>query len=146
MATTKAPVTGAEATAWIDEYLAALPPDQASALQALRVTIAVAAPAAIEALSYGVPAFRYRGRPLVAYAAAKTHCSFFPMGSAVIEAHRSELAGFDLSKGTIRFTPDHPLPDALVAAMVGDRVAALDAARARRPAAPATGTGGTSSP
>jgi uncharacterized protein YdhG (YjbR/CyaY superfamily) len=60
--------------------------------------------------------------------AAKAHCSFFPMNPAVIDAHRSELAGFDTAKGTIRFTPDHSIPDALVTAIVHDRMAEMDAA------------------
>ena len=121
----------AEATVWIDAYLAALPADQRAALQSLRETIAAAAPEAVEAVSYGLPAFRYRGRPLVWYLAAKNHCSLFPR-AAVIDAHRAELADFDLAKGTIRFTPDHPLPKDLVTGMVRDCVAQVNAAAARK--------------
>ncbi len=61
------PATAVAATAWIDAYLAALSPDKRAALQALRETIAAAAPEAVEAVSYGAPAFRYRGRQLVSY-------------------------------------------------------------------------------
>ena len=118
----------AEATARIDASLAALPADQRAALQSLRATIAAAAPEAVEAISYAAPAFRYRGRPLVSYAAAKRHCSLFPMSPAVLEAHRPELDGFDTAKGTIRFTPDRPIPSEVVRAIVRDRIAELDAA------------------
>jgi uncharacterized protein YdhG (YjbR/CyaY superfamily) len=117
----------AEATKTIDATLAALPADQRSALQSLRAMIAAAAPAAVEAISYGTPAFRYRGRPLVSYAAAKAHCSFFPMSPAVIDAHRELLTGFDTAKGTIRFTPEHPIPKMVVATLVRARLAELDA-------------------
>lgn len=120
------PDASAGASAWIDAYLASLPAGQRAALQDLRETIAGAAPMAVEAISYGIPAFRYRGRPLVWYVAAKAHCSFFPTAE-VIDAHRAELAGFGLSKGTIRFTPDRPLPKDLVATIVRDRVTQLDA-------------------
>jgi uncharacterized protein YdhG (YjbR/CyaY superfamily) len=116
------------AIAQIDAMLAALPDDQRMALQALRETIAAAAPDAVEALSYGAPAFRYKGRPLVAYSAAKAHCSFFPMGPSQIDAHREELAGFDTAKGTIRFTPSAPIPPDLVARIVRGRMAELDGA------------------
>jgi uncharacterized protein YdhG (YjbR/CyaY superfamily) len=121
----------AEASAWIDAYLAALPHDQAIALAHLREVVRRAAPAAVEGISYGLPAFRLRGRPLVAYHAAKRHCAFFPMGSSVIEAHRPDLEAFDLSKGTIRFSPERPIPDALVEAMVGERVRTIEAAGGR---------------
>ena len=114
----------AVARAWIDAYLAALPADQRAVLQSLRETIAAAAPEAVEAISYGMPAFRYRGRGLVWYLAAKAHCSLFPT-AATIDAHRAELADFSLSKGTIRFTPAHPLPKDLVATLVRDRMAQI---------------------
>lgn len=115
-----------EATARIDATLAALPADQRAALQALRGQIAAAAPEAVEAISYGAPAFRYHGRPLVSYAAAKAHCSLFPMSPAVVDAHRGELGGYDTAKGTIRFTPRHPLPEDLVARIVRARMAEID--------------------
>jgi uncharacterized protein YdhG (YjbR/CyaY superfamily) len=115
------------ATAQIDARLAALPADQRAALQTLRQRIAAAAPAAEEAISYGMPAFRYHGRSLVSYAAFKAHCSFFPMSSALIEGHRDELAGFATAKGTLRFTPAHPLPNDLVERIVRERMAQIDA-------------------
>lgn len=110
----------------IDAMLAAMPEDQRTALQSLRETIAAAAPEAVEGLSYGVPAFRYQGRPLVAYSAAKRHCSFFPMGPTMIEAHRDELVGFDTAKGTIRFTAANPIPPDLVTRIVRGRIAEID--------------------
>ncbi len=110
----------------IDAMLAALPDDQRAALQSLREIIAAAAPEAVEGVSYGVPAFRYKGRPLVAYSAAKGHCSLFPMGPSMIEAHRDELAAFDTAKGTIRFTPATPIPPELVTRIVRGRIAEID--------------------
>lgn len=123
----KARTTHAAATAHIDAYLATLPDDMRDALENLRRTIQAAAPDAIEAISYGAPAFEYRGRPLVAYRAAKAHCAFYPMNPAVIEAHRDELRAYDTAKGTIRFTPQAPLPDTLVTKLVKARVADVDA-------------------
>ena len=129
--TTKAELAAADAAAAasadIDRHLAALPSDVRGALQALRETIAAAAPDAVEAISYGAPAFRYRGRPLVSYGAAKTHCSFFPMSPDVLGAHSAELGGFDMAKGTVRFTSDRPLPASVVVAIVRDRMAQIDA-------------------
>jgi uncharacterized protein YdhG (YjbR/CyaY superfamily) len=112
----------------VDGFLAGLPEDQRQALEALRRTIAAAAPGAVEGIGYGVPAFKYRGRPLVSFGAGKSHCSFYVQSPAVMDAHRDELAGLDTSKGTIRFAPDEPLPAALVTKLVRARIAETDAA------------------
>ena len=117
----------ATATAQIEATLAALPADQRAALQALRETIATAAPEAVETISYGMPAFRYRGRALVSYAAFKAHCSFFPMSAELIGKYRDELAGFATAKGTLRFTPEYRIPEALVERIVRERMAQIDA-------------------
>jgi uncharacterized protein YdhG (YjbR/CyaY superfamily) len=111
----------------VDDYLAALPPDQREALEHVRATIRAAAPDATEAISYGMPAFKQDGRGLVGYAAFKVHCSLFPMSSTVIADLAGELAGYVTSKGTIRFTPGEPLPDALITRIVHARLAELAA-------------------
>ena len=112
----------------IDAFLAALPANVQDALEGLRRTIGAAAPDAVEVIAYGVPAFRYRGRPLVSFGAGKGHCAFYVQSPAVMEAHRTELEGYDTGKGTIRFAPDRPLPAALVTTLVRARIAETDAA------------------
>lgn len=107
----------------IDEYLAAVTVDQRTALEKLRRTIHAAAPKAEECISYGLAAFRLNGRPLVAFGAGAHHCSLYPMSSATVTAFRDQLKGFETSKGTIRFQPDHPLPAALVKKLVKARIA-----------------------
>ena len=110
-----------------DSYLESLPAAERCALQKLRAAINSAAPEAVEAISYQMPAFKYRGRGLVAYAAFKHHCSLFPMSGAVIEAHAADLAVYDTDKGTIRFPASKPLPAALVRKLVRARIAEIDA-------------------
>lgn len=112
----------------VDAFLAGLPPDVRDALESLRGTIAAAAPEAVETLSYGVPAFRYRGRPLVSFGAGKNHCAFYVQSPAVMDAHAAELDGYDTSKGTIRFAPGEPLPAGLIEKLVKARIAETDAA------------------
>jgi hypothetical protein len=58
-----------------DEYLAAVPEPARTTLEKLRKTIRAAVPDATEAISYRMPTFKYRGKPLIALAAAKDHCS-----------------------------------------------------------------------
>jgi uncharacterized protein YdhG (YjbR/CyaY superfamily) len=105
----------------IDEYLAPLSSQTRAALEKLRKTIRSAAPQAAECIGYQVPSFRLGGRWLVAFGAATKHCSFYP-GAWPIEAHKDELKSYDISKGTIRFPPDSPLPATLVRKLVKTRI------------------------
>jgi uncharacterized protein YdhG (YjbR/CyaY superfamily) len=100
----------------VDAYLAALPEAQRAALEHLRRTIRAAAPEAVESISYGIPTFKVKGRAVAHLGAAAKHCAFYP--GAVTDAFAAELAGFPISKGTIRFQPDAPLPDDLVRRIV----------------------------
>lgn len=118
---------GGGTVADVDAYLAGVPGAMRPAVQVLRETIRAAAPDAVEGISYGAPAFRYHGRPLVAYAAAKSHYAFYVMDPAVLEAHAAELEGMDTSKGTIRFKPGSAFPADLVTRLVQDRVRDLEA-------------------
>ena len=104
----------------IDHYLGALSRDQRVALERLRQTIRSAVPRAEECISYQLPAFRLDGKMRVWFGATATHCSLYP--GAVIEAYEDELKGFDTSKGTVRFQPDHPLPARLVRKLVKARL------------------------
>jgi uncharacterized protein YdhG (YjbR/CyaY superfamily) len=107
----------------IDNYLAAVKPDQRAALTKLRKTIRAAAPKAEEYIGYGLAAFRLDGKPLVAFGASKKHCAFYPMNGTWVNAHKGELEGRETSKGTIRFQPEDPLPTALVRKIVKERIA-----------------------
>ena len=108
------------AAASIDAYLAEVPPDQRAALETLRRQILAAAPGAEECISYGLPTFKLNGS-LVHLGAAKGHCAFYPQG--VVERFADRLKGYDTSKGTIRFQPEKPLPEALVREIVQYRAA-----------------------
>jgi uncharacterized protein YdhG (YjbR/CyaY superfamily) len=115
----------------IDAYLSGLPADQRTALESLRQSIRAASPDAVETISYGIPTFKYRGRPLASFGAAKHHCALYGMPTE-FEAHRDALSRYDTSKGTIRFQPDKPLPRSLVRSLVKSRMADIDAAEAQR--------------
>jgi uncharacterized protein YdhG (YjbR/CyaY superfamily) len=105
----------------MDEYLDGLPQGQREALARVRDIVEGVAPEAEEGVSYGMPAFLYAGRPLLGFRAAKKHLSVFPFSPAAVEAVEDRLKGFDLSKGTIRFSPDRPVPEDVLADLVQAR-------------------------
>jgi len=106
----------------VDEYLAGIPEPARTTLEHIRAVIRSVVPRdTTEVISYGMPMFKYNGM-LVGYAAFKSHCSLFPTGSGV-RKFQKELKGYSTDKGTIRFPPDKPLPDALVRKIVKSRVA-----------------------
>jgi uncharacterized protein YdhG (YjbR/CyaY superfamily) len=106
----------------IDEYLANVKPDHRKTLQKLRQTIQTTAPTAEECISYGIPAFRLNRRLLVFFGAWANHCTFYPGSAATLKNFRNELRNFQTSKGTIRFSPEKPLPVALVKELVKTRI------------------------
>jgi uncharacterized protein YdhG (YjbR/CyaY superfamily) len=121
----------ADSVAAVEAYLARVPEPARATLEKVRATIRSAAPKeATEGISYGMPAFRYKGA-LVGYAAFKDHCSFFPMSAALIDTMADELKGYRTSKGTLQFPLDKPLPATLVKKMVKARVAANEMKKGR---------------
>lgn len=114
-------MTAMRGTKTIDGYLAAVSSDKRAALERLRRTIRAAVPRAEECISYQLPAFRLDGSVLVWFGAGAKHCAFYP--GAVVSDLKGELADYETSKGTVRFSPDHPLPAPLVRKLLKARIA-----------------------
>lgn len=106
----------------IDEYLAGVRADQRITLEKLRKAVREVAPGVEECISYGIPAFRLNGRSLVFFGAWANHCAFYPGSSTTLKKFRDDLRGFEVTKGTIRFTPDNPMPVALVKKLIKARI------------------------
>jgi uncharacterized protein YdhG (YjbR/CyaY superfamily) len=104
------------------KYFSRLPEPARTTLQSVRAAILSACPReTIETLSYGIPTFKHNGS-ICAIAAFKDHCSLFPMSYFVIDKFRPDLARFDVSKGTVRFPVDSPLPASLLKKIVKARL------------------------
>lgn len=124
----------------IDAYLKTVAPDKRAALENLRKAIRAAAPDAEECFSYGLPAFRNQGGLVAGFGASANHCSYYPMSGSVTAALAGDLAKYETSKGAIRFSPQKPLPAALVKKLVKARIAENEPKKPapRAPKKPAT--------
>jgi uncharacterized protein YdhG (YjbR/CyaY superfamily) len=107
----------------IDEYLAGLSAENRAALQKVRRAVHAAAPGAEECISYGMPSFRLNGKLIAGFKAAANHCSFHPMSGDTVATLKSDLARYDTSRGTVRFSPPASLPATLVRKLVKARIA-----------------------
>jgi uncharacterized protein YdhG (YjbR/CyaY superfamily) len=105
----------------IDDYLASLDEPKRGTLASLRAAILAVVPDAEQCISYNMPAFRVDGSVVAGFAAFKNHLSYFPHSGSVLPALAKDLAGYDASKGTLKFPVDRPLPKALVKKLIAER-------------------------
>ena len=115
----------------VQAFLATLPEDRRKALQHLRELTVKTCPAAVEGFGYGMPGYKYRGRPLIYFSSFKNHMSIFAVGYEGINRHRAELADYEVRAGTIHFQAAKPLPDKLAKTLIKERMADIDAVLAR---------------
>ena len=114
------------ASALVRAYAQRLPAESRRHLHALRRAIRAAAPGAVEAFGYGMPAFRLRGEGLVWYAAWKTHTSLYPVSAHTTRSLADALRACETSgRGTVRFPLARPIPTTLVAQLVRARIQEL---------------------
>lgn len=109
----------------VDDYLARIDAPKRTALARIRKIVRRVVPEAEEVISYGMPAFKYKGKYLVGFNVFKDHMSLFP-ASGPIAALQSKLADFKLAKGTIQFTLEHQIPASTIEAIVRHRMADIE--------------------
>ena len=106
-------------------YLNALPPDVRKIVAGMLKTVRAAAPQATAVFSYGIPGFRFEGKPLLWCAAWKAHVSLYPVGPRLLDAVGIDAAKHETSKGTVRFPLSKPPSAALVKRITKARLAEL---------------------
>jgi len=106
----------------VDEYLRALSEAVRIMLEKVRQSIKAEAPKAEEVISYRIPTYKYIG-PVVHFAAFDNHCSLIVVSKSIIEIFKEELQSYKTSGTTIHFTPENPLPAALVKKIVKAKIA-----------------------
>ena len=112
---------GAVSAQEIDQYLDALEEPKRATLARLRQTILEILPEADQGISYGVPAFKVRGKAIAGFAAFKNHLSYLPHSGSVFPQLHDELEGYTTSSGALRFGIDEPLPVPLVEKLIAVR-------------------------
>ena len=116
----------------VDVYIADFPKDIQFLLNQVRSTIKQAAPYAEESMSYGMPAYKSYGKPLVYFAGYKNHIGFYatPTGHAEFA---KELSKYKQGKGSVQFPIDQPMPLDLIFQIVEFRVIEnLEKAKAKK--------------
>ncbi|NUS42992.1 MAG: DUF1801 domain-containing protein [Mycobacteriaceae bacterium] len=106
----------------IDSYLAALSETEREALNRLRADIHALLPEAQECISYGMPGFRVHGEVVAGFAAFTKHLSYLPHSGSVLPALADDLAGYEMTKSSLHFHAERPLPRSLVRALLSTRL------------------------
>ena len=121
-----------KAPASVDEYIAQAPEESQARLNELRATIKAAAPEALERISYGMPAYAYKGR-LVYFQLWKKHIGLYGLTGPVLDEHKEDLEGYVMSKGTIQLPLGEELPVALISRLVKAQARRNDAGESTTP-------------
>ncbi len=107
----------------VDDYLRALEEPSRGTLGSLRAAILEILPEAEQVISYGVPAFRVDGKTVAGFAAFKNHLSYLPFSGSVLGQLADELEGYAMTKSSLHFPVDRPLPKTLVKKLLEARLA-----------------------
>ena len=106
----------------VDKYLRGVDEPKRSTLQALRRTILEIVPGAEQGISYRVPAFRVRGKVVAGFAAFRNHLSYLPFSGSVLGQLADELQAYTMTKSSLHFAVDRPLPKTLVKKLIAVRL------------------------
>lgn len=98
----------------VDEYIAAQPKNVQVVLRRVRSIIRKAVPAAVEVISYQMPAYKIAEGPFLCFGGWKQHYSLYGASDALVAAFQGALAPYSVSKGTVRFPLSEPVPVKLI--------------------------------
>lgn len=110
--------------ATVEEYLSRQTKEVRAAFDRIRRSVKKVVPDATERISYGMPTF-FVEKALLGYSARAEHCSIFPWSGVTLKAFQEELKDFSTSAGTVRFTPDHPIPVKLLERIITARLSEI---------------------
>lgn len=109
----------------IDEYFNKIKPDEQVELTRIRSIVKETVPEAVETIDYGIPTFKYNGKYLIGFYVFKSHISLFPTPTP-INALKTKLGNFKLSKGAIEFSLENTVPESLIRNLILYRIEEID--------------------
>ena len=105
----------------VASYFAKFPEVSQKRMQQIRMLILEKAPEAQESISYGMPAYKTNGKPLIYFAAFKNHIGLYATPSG--HTHFADaLSQYKQGKGSVQFPNEQPLPLDLIAEIIAFRV------------------------
>lgn len=113
----------------IDDYLTDLDPADRETIARVYALARDEVPDAEQGKGYGMPALVHRGKPLLSVMRAKKHIGVYPFSPEAVATVAGLLDGHEgasVDKGTIRFQPEHPLPDDALRSLVRARRRQID--------------------
>jgi len=112
----------------IDEYFKSTNATSGQKAQYARLQMVVkeVAPEAEETIAYGMPTYKYKGKPLVHFGIFKDHISLFPASGTAVSELGQRLAPWKTAKGTLKFTLDSPVPDDIMRELVSYRISEIE--------------------
>jgi uncharacterized protein YdhG (YjbR/CyaY superfamily) len=109
----------------VDEYLRGVEEPKRITLETLRRTILEIVPEAEQVISYRVPAFRVDSKTVAGFAAFKNHLAYLPFSGSVLARLDEDLHGYTMTKSSLHFPVDRPLPKALVKKLLAMRLSEI---------------------
>jgi uncharacterized protein YdhG (YjbR/CyaY superfamily) len=109
----------------IDDYLKKVEPSKRRALARIRSLAKKAVPGTEEAITYGIPTLKHRGKPFLGFDAHAKHIGIYPFSSRPIVALRDRLSAYGTSRGAIRVPFDRPIPERLLRQIINERLKAI---------------------
>ena len=110
----------------VDDYIATLPHDERVLFEGMSASVKQIVPSVEQGVSYGMPAFLYRGKALVSFLVRKSYLSLYPFSGKVIALLESQLRGFEITSGSVHFSKENPVGGSLLEEILKARIREIE--------------------
>lgn len=111
----------------IDDYILLFPINVQGKLLELRKAIHSQVSDLEEYIGYQMPAFKYKGKPLIYFAGYKKHIGFYPGAEGIKNFEKDfEERNYKFSKGAVQFPIDEEIPLDLINRIVAFRMREIE--------------------
>jgi uncharacterized protein YdhG (YjbR/CyaY superfamily) len=106
----------------VDDYIRTLTSAQQFEFNRIKSIVEDVVPTVVQGTSYAMPAFMYKGKPLLSIKVNKKFLSLYPFSGKVIDKLREQLDGFELTAGSVHFSLEKPVPEGVLREMLTERI------------------------